>query len=169
MGFCRPKRAKARLDAQVFDRVAALGNRFDLLGESFEAFFEQGVDQTLLVVEVVIDGGRAVAAAIHQLAHRKAFRPEFEQQGLGRIEDHPTGFRAALVAALPCGHGRAPGARGVGCGAGGVGVGGGHCVLEAERGLSTARGAPRVWARNRWVWLGITARRMANAVKARVV
>ena len=75
-----------------------------------EALLEQGVEQPILVAEVVVDGGRGVPAALHQLAD--GHRPLFHEEGLGGIENRPTSLLALLVASLFLGgraHGSDPG------------------------------------------------------------
>src|SRR5262245_20061123 len=90
----------ARDVAQILDRIAAAPNALHLARELIEAFVEQRVDQAAFVAEVVIDGWRRVATALHQAADREALLALLEQQGLGGVEDGAAHLRTLLGAAL---------------------------------------------------------------------
>ena len=86
-----------------------------------EALLEQRVEQALLVAEVVIDGGRRVAAALGEAAHREGLEALLDQQRLGGVEDGAPRVLAVLEPAA------------LGGGLGGRGV---HVRLAAGGGIS---------------------------------
>ena len=80
---------------QVGERVVGGGHALDRIGETRDALLEQRVDQAVLVTEVVVDGGRRVAAALAEIADREVEATRLDQQILGRVED-----RAARLLSL---------------------------------------------------------------------
>jgi hypothetical protein len=72
---------------QVGERIARHGHLLDRISEHGDALFEQRVDQTVLVAEVVVDGRRGVARALAQAADREVEATRLDQQQLGRVED----------------------------------------------------------------------------------
>ena len=55
--------------------------------------------QALLVAEVVIDGGRRVAAALGEPAHREGLEAALDEQRLGGVENDAPRVLAVLEAA----------------------------------------------------------------------
>jgi hypothetical protein len=60
-----------------------------------EALVDRRRDQPRLVAEVVVDGGRGVAAQLRQLADGQSLHPAFQQQGLGGRQDRGAGILTA--------------------------------------------------------------------------
>jgi hypothetical protein len=62
---------------------------FQALEELREALLEQRIDESGLVLEVVVDGRRLEAAARRHAPDRDLLEAALEQQRLGGVEDRP--------------------------------------------------------------------------------
>jgi hypothetical protein len=94
---------------QGVDRVLAAPHAPHAGQHDLDARRRHGVDQPLLVPEVVVDGRRRVAAAVGEPPHREALEAVLHQQRLGGIEDRAARSLALLVATARRGRGSARG------------------------------------------------------------
>jgi hypothetical protein len=86
--------------SHLLARLAFRGLRAKLIHQLLHPLLEQRLDESRLVVEVVVERGRRTPTAIGEPAHGEGVHAVFDQQRLGGIEDRATGFFAILEAAL---------------------------------------------------------------------